>query len=132
MKPILITIGFITLFSIAKAQQPDTAYRKLYTPVNQEARYRGGDAAFFKFFLKNFKYPKIGESYFGKIIIEFTIEKDGSITDIHVSPKLPDELNAEIIRVMKLSPKWSPRILDGRPKTIAWKVPINLEPGMSQ
>ena len=112
MKPILITIAVVSVFSCAKAQHNDSINTKLFTPVNQEAGYRGGEAAFLKFFSRNFKYPKTDNNYFGKVIIEFTIEKSGRLSGIHVSPNLSRELNDEIVRVMKIS-KWSVSVQDG-------------------
>ena len=103
------------------------------------AKYPGGEGEMFKFLSMNVRYPKLCHYYGfqGRVIVEFVIEKDGSISNIHkvrgpgkelsqvdvVSYKndnpdatelpkegqnLGDLLYEEAVRVMKLMPKWEP------------------------
>ncbi len=131
MKAILVTLAFISIFTIARGQQGDsTYYSKLFTPVNQNAVFPGGESAFHKFFFKNFKYPKTSENSFGKIIVAFTIKKDGSLSDIHVIKSISPEVDQQVIRVFKMS-KWYPCIKDGRPVRVKRKLAIYIEPSLS-
>ena len=127
MRAILITIVLMANCIFANGQESDSINKKLFTPVNQEAGYRGGEAAFLKFFSKNFKYPKTKNNYFGKIIIEFAIEKSGRLSNIQVTPNLSSELYDEIVRVMKIG-KWNVSIQDGRPQRAIRKIPLYIEP----
>jgi hypothetical protein len=61
---------------------------------------------------KNFKIEE--KDIKGKIYTTFIIEKDGSISDIKILRDLGYGTGKEIIRVLKLSPKWSPGIKDGK------------------
>ena len=111
----------------------------IYNVVAHNASYPGGDTECFKFLSENVRYPKLCHYYGfqGRVIVEFVIEKDGSISNIHkvrgpgkelsqvdvVSYKndnpdatelpkegqnLGDLLYEEVVRVMKLMPKWEP------------------------
>lgn len=50
----------------------------------------------------------------GRVIVEFTVETDGSLTNIKVVKGLEDSLDKEAIRVVKNSPKWKPAMQDGK------------------
>jgi len=51
--------------------------------VDEKPDFKGGIEKFYKYMAKNFKVPE-EEGLNGKIIVEFIIEKDGSITNINV------------------------------------------------
>ena len=111
----------------------------IYNVVAHNAKYPGGDTECFKFLSENMRYPKLCQ-YFGvqgRVIINFVVEKDGSISNIRKlrgagkvlsevdvtsykekNPESTEELKAgqdlgdllyeEAVRVMKLMPKWEP------------------------
>ena len=57
----------------------------------------------------------------GKIIFEFIVDQDGEISNLKILRRLVDEWDFELIRVVKLMPKWKPGICNGN------KVPIKME-----
>ncbi|MDE5945625.1 MAG: energy transducer TonB [Rikenella sp.] len=62
----------------------------------------------------------------GRVVVRFVIEKDGSINEVEVleSPYLL--LSAEVIRVIGLSPKWTPaRNENGETVRVYVKVPFS-------
>lgn len=126
MKPILITIALLAVLSSAKAQL-EKDDKKIYNVVEQEPEFPGGMTNFFKFLAANFKYPKTAADAYGKIIIEFIVEKDGTMSHIHVMKPLLAEFNAEALRVMKLSPKWKPGEQNGKIVRVRYEIPINIE-----
>ena len=107
--------------------------------VAVNARYPGGDEACFKFIAENVRYPKLCQHFGvqGRVIFQFVIEKDGSITNIEkvrgasktlsevevnsykenhpessgkleAGQDLGDLLFEEGKRVLELMPKWEP------------------------
>ena len=72
--------------------------------------YPGGDSARLNFLIENIKYPKIAKhkKIEGTVCVTFVVEKDGSITNIKLLRGVCDSMDAEVIRVMKLMPKWKP------------------------
>lgn len=78
----------------------------------------------------NIRYPKraIKKETQGRVIIQFIVEKDGSISNIKiVSKALGDGLEKEAIRLTKLLPKFKPAMKDGKFVRSYFKVPINFK-----
>lgn len=77
----------------------------------------GGYEVFYDFLLRNIQYPKEARAanITGKVIVEFVIEKNGSISskNIKVLRSPHASLSHEAIRLMKKSPPWSPGTLKG-------------------
>lgn len=70
--------------------------------------FPGGQAEMYKFLAENIKYLTLStdNQVHGKIYVKFVIKKDGSIDDIQVIKGSHEKLNDEVIRVIKLMPKW--------------------------
>lgn len=65
---------------------------------------------FSKWVISRFKIPdSVAESDIaGRVVIQFTIGTDGSVRDIKVLKSLDKDIDAEVVRVVGASPKWSP------------------------
>ena len=50
----------------------------------------------------------------GTVLLQFIIEKDGSISDSEIVKSVEFSLDEESLRIIKLSPKWEPAIQDGK------------------
>lgn len=130
MKAILITLVFIFCVSIVKAQKADTLTgsradtSKLH---GIKPSFPGGQKKLDKFLAKNIRYPhgSFSKRIQGKVLLSMIIEKDGSLTDIKVVSSVSDDIDAEAIRVMKLSPKWNPGYQGGRPVRVMYMQPVN-------
>lgn len=90
---------------------------KTYTEVGTLPSYPGGTDEFLKFLANNIRYPRseMGNKFEGKVVVFFEIEKDGSITNIAVTQPLKRAFDAEAVRVVKQSPKWTPATQRGVP-----------------
>ncbi|MCL2436170.1 MAG: M56 family metallopeptidase [Lentimicrobiaceae bacterium] len=86
----------------------------------------GGMETMYKFLQGNLKYPQSArdKGITGQIIIEFVVEKDGSINDVKVIKGVDPELDAEAVRVIKMMPKWNPGMQDGQPVRTFYQIPI--------
>jgi len=80
------------------------------------AEYPDGWQGVLAFLLKNFRYPPtLAEAgIHGRVTISFSVEKDGSLSDFAAMHSPAPELTEEVIRVMKLMPKWKPAQWRGR------------------
>jgi len=150
MKKILLTLTTLLLLSTAQAQTADTAKTKtaktarlevtidapvggpedkgtVFTSVEQEPEFPGGLIAFSHFLTTNIRYPQIARKNKkqGRVIVTMVIEKDGTVTDVKIVRSVSGDLDAEAMRVIKLSPRWNPGIQNGRPVRVAYAVPIN-------
>jgi len=97
-------------------KEPKEDFICLY-PVEEAARPKEGYKAFYKFLLDNFQYPalvaKIGVE--GKVFIRFVVTKDGGLTQFEVLKGTDTVLDDEVIRVLKMAPKWIPAKRNGLP-----------------
>jgi protein TonB len=97
----------------------------IYTVVEVKPDFPGGMQKFYDFVGKNFKTPE-DEEVSGKIMIQFVVEKDGSLTDIKVVRDLGFGTGKEAERVLRKSPKWKPGIQNGRPVRVSYLLPISV------
>lgn len=103
----------------------DNAY---FGATEISAQFPGGLTAFSDFLKNNLHYT--GEAR-GRVIVQFMVETDGSLTNIHVVRSIGDEAaDKEALRVIALSPKWKPGIQNNKPVRQQYTVPIsfNLPP----
>jgi len=99
-----------------------------YVPFpSKKAVFPGGMSAFYQYLKENLKYPEVAKSLGikGKVYIEFTIEKDGSITNVHLQRGIGGGCDEEAIRVIKQSPNWIPAKQQERPVRYKMTIPIN-------
>jgi len=133
MNKILLFLLFgIFASSATMAQADSSTTEKIYTSVQVVPSYPGGMENFYKFLAKKVRYPDEARVHGtqGKVIVAFVVEKDGSLSDIHLVKDVKDGLGNEAIRVMKLSPKWTPGLQNGKPVRVAYSVPISFGLGV--
>lgn len=98
----------------------------VYQVVEEMPEFPGGMAACLKFLGENIKYPaeamKAGKQ--GKVIVQFVIEKDGSVSNPQVVRSVDSELDGEAIRVVSTMPKWKPGYQKGEPVAVKFTIPV--------
>ena len=79
-----------------------------------------------RFLQKNLRYPAAARQarVQGKVIVEFLVGTDGSISDIKVKHSICPELDAEAMRVIGLMPKWRPGEQRGKAVSVRYEMPI--------
>ena len=96
--------------------QPDT-----------EPKFKGGDLTKFAYWVQEqIEYPKeaFSQGIGGKVVAEFFIEKDGSVTFSKILESPNEILSKEVERVIKLSPKWEPAIQKGQKVRVKYAIPV--------
>ena len=78
------------------------------------AEYKGGIEKFYAFFKEEFKHPENIKYKITEISISFVIDKDGSLTYVKPKSEIDLALENEIIRVLKLCPRWKPGEQNGK------------------
>ncbi|RFP63698.1 energy transducer TonB [Hymenobacter lapidiphilus] len=94
--------------------------------ADRPARPVGGTDAFFEWIQTNQKYPALAlqRKIDGKVMMEFIIEKDGSLTGIKPIKRLGSGLDEEAIRLLKAAPKWEPALYKGQPVKQKMVLPV--------
>lgn len=98
----------------------------VYFRVDVAPTFPGGAAEFIKFLSKNIKYTKQMKltQVQGKVIMQFIVEKDGTLSNFKVTKGPGGGTTEEALRVMQKSPKWKPGIKDGKPVRVQYGAPI--------
>ena len=96
-----------------------------YNP-DEEASFPGGIAACMKYIADNFRYPNIqGDcSIQGKIVVTFTVNEDGNLSDIKVKKSVYSDLDKEAVRVVKSMPSWIPAKQNGKAVKSRYTLPV--------
>ena len=102
------------------------APKEIFTVVEEQPSYPGGDDARVKFLQANIKYPEEAKELGtqGKVFVTFVVEVDGSITDVKVLRGIGAGCDEEAIRVVKSMPKWVPGKQRGVPVRVQFNLPI--------
>lgn len=96
-----------------------------FVAVSAPPVFPGGIQKLNNFLDKKIKYPiaALDNDVQGTVVVNFIVEKDGSLTNLKTDRKLGFGLDEEAIRVLKLS-KWLPAIQDGKSVRVGYSIPI--------
>ena len=98
----------------------------VFQVVEQMPMFPGGMLAAMEFLGKNMKYPVAAQKakIEGRVIVNFVVDKDGSISRTKVVNSVSPELDAEAIRVVNMMPKWNPGKQRGKEVPVVFTMPI--------
>lgn len=102
---------------------------QVFSVVEVMPEFPGGVEGFMEFISNNVKYPEKAhkDGTQGRVIAQFTVEKDGSISNIHIVRSVSPELDAEAIRVLSTMPRWNPGQQRGQPVAVKYTVPVQFK-----
>lgn len=92
--------------------------------VEYQPQFPGGIKACEQFIKENLRYPDTESDVQGRVIVSFMVERDGSLSDIKVVRGLDPAFDEEALRVVKMMPKWSPGVTDGKISVMRYTIPI--------
>ena len=99
-----------------------------YATVEQKPMFNGEDAGKFTFWVfDQIKYPE--EAYKsgaqGRVTLQFVISKKGDVKDVKVAKSSGNELlDNEALRVVSMSPAWTPGKVEGKPVDVLYTFPV--------
>ena len=99
---------------------------EVFLQVETDPEFPGGVEAMMKFLADNIVYPQEAKDnkIEGRVIVTFVVEKDGSISSIRVLSDIGSGCGAEVVRVLKLMPKWKPGMQKGQPVRVQYSLPV--------
>ena len=95
--------------------------------VEEKPSFMGGDANQFSAWVnKRLVYPEIAteNGVQGRVTLQFTVEKDGSVTKVKVLRGVDPSLDKEAVRVVSMSPKWKPGKQRDRAVPVTYTFPV--------
>lgn len=99
---------------------------KVFDIVEQQPMFPGGQTALMKYLSEHTKYPVVAQEngVQGRVTVQFVVEKDGSISDVHVLRGVDPSLDKEAVRVVKSMPRWTPGKQNGSAVRVKYQVPV--------
>ncbi|MCD7925133.1 MAG: TonB family protein [Bacteroides sp.] len=119
-------IGEIVAVGYTPVAVDDDPSYQIFQVVEEMPEFPGGIGECLKFLGKNIKYPVEAQQAGaqGKVIVQFVVEKDGSIANPKVVRSIDPNLDGEAIRVISIMPKWKPGMQKGQPVRVKYTVPV--------
>ena len=112
-------------YSQTDSTQPNTT---IFTRVDKEAEFPGGEAGWRKFLEKNLNanVPADRGAPVGiyVVIVQFVVNTEGKVSDIKALTNQGYGTEQEVVRILKLSGAWEPAMLDGKPVNAYRKQPV--------
>lgn len=101
----------------------------IFTVVEEQPEYPGGNAEMFKFLAQKIKYPAAASkaNVQGKVFVSFVVTTDGDIADVQILKGIGFGCDAEAARVVSKFPKWTPGKQNGKAVNVRYTVPINFQ-----
>jgi protein TonB len=99
---------------------------EIFVVVENQPEFPGGNTAMMKFLSDNIKYPVIAQEngIQGRVICNFVVERDGSITDVQVVRGVDPSLDKEAVRVIQQMPRWKPGKQRGQAVRVRFTLPV--------
>ena len=99
---------------------------EIYDTVDVSPKFPGGVEANMKFLVDHVSYPKacIENGISGRVLVQFVVDKDGTLRNIKAIQSPDPRLSEEAVRVVKLMPKWEPGKKDGKAVAVRYVLPI--------
>ena len=95
--------------------------------VEEKPKFQGGDANdFSKWVNQRLVYPEVAKEngVQGRVMLQFTVKTDGSVSDVKVLRGVDPSLDKEAVRVVSMSPKWTPGKQRDRKVKVTYTFPV--------
>jgi protein TonB len=110
-----------SVVQIEKAEEEE-----ILISVEQQAEFAGDMGGLMKYLKGNVKYPPAASraNISGRVVLQFVVERDGSVGQIKVIKSVGFGCDEEAVRVVKNMPKWSPAKQNGRAVRSYFTLPV--------
>lgn len=108
---------------VAKDTIPAKNDGPVFTAVEKQPQFPGD---FGSFLARNIRYPAVDKdrNIQGRVFVQFIVETDGTLDEFKVMRAPSETLGDESVRVLSLSPKWTPGYQNDKPVRVMYTVPI--------
>ena len=98
----------------------------IFTVVEDQPQFPGGEEARQKFLEDNLRYPQMAREagIQGTVFVTFVVETDGSVTDVQILRGIGGGCDQEAVRVVEMMPRWEPGRQRGQAVRVQFNMPI--------
>ncbi len=114
--------------SIPTPTAVETQDTTVFTIVEQMPTFLGGQTALFKYLIENisFNTENTESGIEPRFYVNFVVEKDGTLSNIHVRGGENNEADEKVKRVISNMPKWNPGKQQGKFVRVQFTLPIRI------
>ena len=100
--------------------------------VEDLPQFPGGASEFMKWLTRNLKYPVSAQNkkIKGRVVAQFIVNTDGSVSDLELTEHLEAACDREVLRVLRMMPKWQAGVMNAKPCRTKVCIPIVFNPGL--
>lgn len=107
----------------------DKPSEEIFKSVEQMPCFPGGEAGLMKYIDSHLNYPPEAaqNKIQGRVIVQFVVEKDGSIGEVKVVRSVNKDLDKEAIRLVKSLPDFTPGRQNGQAVPVWYTLPVTFK-----
>ena len=120
-------VEFIDITGDVASNSEEDETDKIFNIVEEMPEFPGGMLALMKYLQKNIKYPADckKEGIQGRVIVQFVVNKDGSISEAEVVKPVNPHLDSEALRLVYTMPNWIPGKQKGERVRVRFTLPVS-------
>ena len=107
-------------------EKKEAEIEEVFIVSENQPEFPGGTRAMMTFLADNIRYPVKAQEKGtqGRVVCDFQVMKDGSISNVNVLHGVDPSLDAEAMRIIKLMPKWKPGTQQGQAVNVRAVLPV--------
>jgi protein TonB len=107
-------------------EKEEVVEEQIFFMSEDPPQFPGGDKARNRYLRESIQYPEIerDNGIQGQVVVNFVVEKDGSINNVKILKGLTPNINEEAMRVVKNMPRWQAGKQRGKPVRVYVNLPI--------
>lgn len=121
-------LGVEIIDYVEEVEEEEVAEEEIpFALVEEKPQFMGGDANKFSAWVnKHLVYPEIAKEngVQGRVTMQFTVNADGTVSNVKVLRGVHSSLDNEAVRVIKSSPKWTPGKQRDRAVKVTYTFPV--------
>jgi len=100
-----------------------------FTIVEEMPKFQNGENDLLMYIGNNIKYPESAKTNHveGVVVIEFVVEKDGSLSNHKILRDIGGGCGEEALRVVQSMPNWKPGEENGQAVRVSYKLPVKFK-----
>lgn len=125
----LLSAIFLTNMAFCQEEKKVSGDDEVFHFVEVQPEFPGGMDSMYAYIVKNLKYPEKAkaEGIEGRVFVTFTIEKDGSVSNVKILRGIGGGCDEAAKEVVEKMPKWKPGTQRGKPVRVQFNLPIKFE-----